>query len=84
MVTPDFSSTAIWLQLTSGDNQDMSRVIAAVDDYLADNPLPPNVTARWAGKTFINVVWQNAMVEGMACFNIRGESRFMYGSPCHH
>jgi predicted RND superfamily exporter protein len=65
MVTPDFSSTAIWLQLTSGDNQDMSRVIAAVDDYLADNPLPPNVTARWAGKTFINVVWQNAMVEGM-------------------
>lgn len=65
MVTPDFRATAIWLQLTSGDNQDMSRVIAAVDDHLAGNPLPADVSARWAGKTFINVVWQNAMVAGM-------------------
>jgi len=65
MVTPDFASTAIWLQLTSGDNQDMSRVIGALDDYLADNPLPADVEVRWAGKTFINVVWQDAMVNGM-------------------
>ncbi|MGI9344560.1 MAG: efflux RND transporter permease subunit [Gammaproteobacteria bacterium] len=65
MVTPDYRSTAIWLQLTSGDNQDMSRVIAAVDAYLAENPLPDGVEARWAGKTFINVVWQDAMVQGM-------------------
>ena len=65
MVTPDYRSTAIWLQLTSGDNQDMTRVIDAVDDYLARNPLPPDIEARWAGKTFINVVWQGAMVQGM-------------------
>ena len=65
MVTPDFRSTAIWLQLTSGDNQDMTRVIEAVDGYLADHPLPLNVSARWAGKTYINVVWQQAMVAGM-------------------
>ena len=65
MVTPDYRSTAIWLQLTSGDNPDMSRVIDAVDTYLAANPLPPGVEARWAGKTFINVVWQTGMVEGM-------------------
>ncbi len=65
MVTPDFSSTAIWLQLTSGDNQDMSSVIAAVDAYLADNPLPADVAGRWAGKTYINVVWQGEMVQGM-------------------
>ncbi len=65
MVTPDFSSTAIWLQLTSGDNQDMTRVIDAVDAYLVSNPLPTGVEARWAGKTFINVVWQAAMVQGM-------------------
>ncbi len=65
MVTPDFSSTAIWLQLTSGDNQDMSSVIAAVDAYLADNPLPTDVAGRWAGKTYINVVWQGEMVQGM-------------------
>ena len=65
VVTPDFSSTAIWLQLRSGDNQDMTRVMRSLDDYLADNPLPANVEMRWAGKTYINVVWQDAMVNGM-------------------
>ncbi len=65
MVTPDFRSTAIWLQLKSGDNQDMARVIDAVDEYMADNPLPDDVELRWAGKTYINVVWQDAMVNGM-------------------
>ena len=65
MVTPDFTSTAIWLQLTSGDNQDMTRVLNALDAYLAEHPLPAGVQARWAGKTYINVVWQEAMVAGM-------------------
>jgi len=65
MVTPDYSSTAIWLQLKSGDNQDMSRVIDALDHHLAGHPLPNDVELRWAGKTFINVVWQDAMVNGM-------------------
>ncbi len=65
MVTPDFRSTAIWLQLKSGDNQDMTRVVAAMDDYLRVNPLPDGVTANWAGKTYINLVWQDEMVAGM-------------------
>ncbi len=65
MVTPDFQSTAIWVQLKSGDNQDMSRVIDTMDRYLAENPLPAGVTARWAGKSFINVIWQHTMVVGM-------------------
>jgi predicted RND superfamily exporter protein len=65
IVTPDFTSTAIWLQLKSGDNQDMSLAMDFLDDYLADNPLPDNVEMRWAGKTFINVVWQDVMVAGM-------------------
>ena len=65
MVTPDFSSTAIWVQLKSGDNQDMTRVIRELDGWLAANPLPEQVEMRWAGKTFINVVWQDAMVRGM-------------------
>jgi predicted RND superfamily exporter protein len=65
IVTPDFSSTAIWVQLKSGDNQDMSGVIRALDDYLKANPLPDNIKVRWAGKTFINVVWQDGMVKGM-------------------
>jgi predicted RND superfamily exporter protein len=65
MVTPDFRSTAIWLQLKSGDNQDMARVITALDAYMADNPLPDGVAFQWAGKAYINVVWQDAMVSGM-------------------
>lgn len=65
MVTPDFSSTAIWLQLKSGDNQDMARVIKVLDAHMANNPLPDGVELRWAGKTYINVVWQDAMVSGM-------------------
>jgi hypothetical protein len=65
MVTPDFTSTAIWVQLRSGDNQDMTRVMDLIDRYVEANPLPVNVEMRWAGKTFINVVWQDAMVTGM-------------------
>lgn len=65
MVTPDYASTAIWLQLASGDNQDMTRVMQVLDDYLEQHPLPDGVEGRWAGKTYINVVWQDAMVTGM-------------------
>ena len=65
MVRPDFSSTAIWLQLKSGDNQDMTRVMDILDRHIADNPLPDDVELRLAGKTYINVIWQNAMVSGM-------------------
>jgi hypothetical protein len=71
MVTPDFSSTAIWLQLKSGDNQDMSRVVQVVDDYIDSHPLPDDIELRWAGKTYINVVWQDAMVKGML-FSLMG------------
>ncbi len=65
IVTPDFTSTVVWLQLKSGDNQDMSQAMAFADQYFADNPLPAGVEMQWAGKTFINVVWQDVMVTGM-------------------
>ncbi|GGK83343.1 efflux RND transporter permease subunit [Amphritea balenae] len=65
MVTPDYRSTVLWLQLSSGDNQDMSQVLALVDAYVAEHPLPQDVKLNWAGLTYINVVWQDAMVNGM-------------------
>ncbi|WP_100657618.1 efflux RND transporter permease subunit [Alteromonas flava] len=64
-VTPDFSSTLIWLQLTSGDNQDMTEVITVVDNYVAQHPLPQGLSLGWAGKAYLNVVWQENMVAGM-------------------
>jgi uncharacterized protein len=65
MVTPDFSRAVVWVQLTSGDNQDMSAVIRHVDAYLDANPPLEGMSLRWAGKTYLNVVWQDAMVKGM-------------------
>lgn len=64
-VTPDYRSSLFWLQLTSGDNQHMSKVVTLVDEYIAENPLPKGLSYGWAGKTYLNVVWQEAMVNGM-------------------
>ena len=64
-VTPDYRSSLIWLQLTSGDNQHMTQVIERVDRYINEHPLPQGLTLGWAGKAYLNVVWQDAMVSGM-------------------
>ncbi len=63
--TPDYRKTQIWLQLASGDNRDMAHVTEEVDRYIAAHPLPEGVTFDWAGLTYLNVVWQDAMVSGM-------------------
>jgi uncharacterized protein len=64
-VSSDYRSASIWLQLPSGDNQDMQRVVAAVDDFVAANPLPEGVDLTWGGSTYINLIWQAEMVAGM-------------------
>nr|WP_136252137.1 MMPL family transporter [Ningiella ruwaisensis] len=64
-VTPDYQKTLIWLQLTSGDNQDMTKVIESVNSFTQSNPLPENLELGWAGKAYLNVVWQDNMVAGM-------------------
>ena len=65
LVSPDYSRANIWLQLRSGDNKDMERVVADVQQYFADNPPPVKLAHEWAGLTYINVVWQDKMVTGM-------------------
>lgn len=65
LVTRDYQQANVWVQLTSGDNQDMETVVAAVADYIAANPPPLPVTVEWAGLTYLNVVWQEKMVSGM-------------------
>lgn len=66
LVTPDYRRANIWVQLTSGDNQDMTTVLDAVDHYLEENPPPLAVDHDWFGLTYINVIWQEKMVAGMA------------------
>ena len=63
--TPDYRASSVWIQLTSGDNRDMESVVAAVDEFVAQNPPPFDLETRWFGLTYINVVWQQKMVAGM-------------------
>ncbi len=65
LVTKDYQQANIWFQLKSGDNKDMETVVQAVKQYMKQNPPPVNLTAKWAGLTYLNVVWQEKMVSGM-------------------
>jgi uncharacterized protein len=65
MVTMDYMHTNIWMQLPSGDNKDMEKVVKAVDEFIDENPPPVPLKYNWAGLTYINTVWQNKMVWGM-------------------
>jgi len=64
-VTPDYRRSSIWVQLKSGDNKDMAKVVRAIDDYIAANPPPVPLKYGWFGLTYINIIWQQKMVFGM-------------------
>jgi len=64
-VTPDYRKSSIWVQLKSGDNRDMTKVVRAIDKFIAENPPPLPLKHEWFGLTYINVVWQSKMVTGM-------------------
>lgn len=64
-VSQDYQQTLLWLQMTSGDNQHMSKIVDFVKHYVNENPPPTKITYQWAGKSYLNVVWQDAMVSGM-------------------
>ncbi|RJP57824.1 MAG: RND transporter [Candidatus Auribacter fodinae] len=65
LTTPDYNKVNIWIQLKSGDNQDMERVVGQVEEYIKQNQPPIPFEFDWAGLTFINTVWQDRMVGGM-------------------
>ncbi|MBA7651789.1 hypothetical protein ES703_59615 [subsurface metagenome] len=65
LVTYDYMKANIWIQLTSGDNKDMEKVVKGVDGFFAENRPPVPLKYDWAGLTYINTVWQNKMVFGM-------------------
>jgi predicted RND superfamily exporter protein len=64
-VAKDYQRSLVWLQMTSGDNQHTSNVVAWVETYIKQNPPPIKVSYQWAGKSYLNIVWQDAMVNGM-------------------
>ncbi len=65
LVTRDYQQANVWIQLTSGDNQDMETVVTWVEQYFSDNPPPRSIQKEWAGLTYLNIVWQERMVSGM-------------------
>ncbi len=64
-VDSNFQGLNLWLQLKSGDNKDMEKTIAAVETYFKNTPPPASLKYEWFGLTYINVVWQQRMVNGM-------------------
>lgn len=65
LVTPDYGKANIWVQLKSGDNKDMEKILQSVETFFAENPPPIALKHQWAGLTYLNVVWQDKMVSGM-------------------
>ncbi|MHA1550133.1 MAG: efflux RND transporter permease subunit [Alphaproteobacteria bacterium] len=64
-VTPDYTQTTLMLQLKTGDNADMNRVLEHFNDFYPSLKGFENIEAKWFGMTYINVVWQDRMVSGM-------------------
>lgn len=65
LVDPEYKKANIWVHLKKGDNMYMKVVLESVDEYIKANPLPDGIDIKWAGLTYINVVWQEKMVAGM-------------------
>ena len=55
----------IWVQMKGGENIQMLKVDKSVGNFMKDNPPPEDITIRWSGLTYINMIWQNLMVWGM-------------------
>ena len=64
-VTPDFRKANVFVQLNSGDNQEMNTVAESTRAFIESNPPPVSLSSNWFGLTYINVVWQDEMVSGM-------------------
>ena len=65
LVTDDGRTANLRLQLRNGDNQAMQAVVDATERQLDATPLPDGVVAEWGGETYLNLVWQDEMVDGM-------------------
>ncbi len=65
MVTPDYMQANMWMQLKSGDSSAMKSAVNAVDSYFKENPPPFQLSHRWAGLHYINLVLQDKLIPTM-------------------
>lgn len=65
MITPDFMRANVWVQFTRGDSTQTAKAVEAVEAYIKKNKPPVELSHRWAGLHYVNLVFQNRMFTGM-------------------
>ncbi len=65
MVTPDFMRANVWVQFNRGDSTQTARAVEAVKTYMESVRPPVELSHRWAGLHYVNLVFQDRMFTGM-------------------
>lgn len=64
LVTPDYRTANIWMQFPTGDSTNTKATVAAVDEYFKRHAPPMELSHRWAGLHYINLVLETRLVWG--------------------
>lgn len=64
LVTPDYMRTSIQMQFTTGDSMNTKAAVRAADAYFRDHEPPAELSYRWAGLHYINLVLEDKLVWG--------------------
>ena len=55
----------IWMQFKRGDSKQTDKAVKAVDNYIRTHKPPVELTYRWAGLHYVNLVFQDIMFRQM-------------------
>jgi predicted RND superfamily exporter protein len=64
-ITPDFTRANIWMQFASGDSAQTEKAVKEVDAYVNQHTPPIELSYRWAGLHYVNLVFQDKMFREM-------------------
>ncbi|GBC59672.1 RND transporter [Desulfonema ishimotonii] len=64
LVSPDYRHANIRMQFTSGDSMNTKAAVRAVEAYFRNHAPPTELTYRWAGLHYINLVLEGKLVWG--------------------
>jgi predicted RND superfamily exporter protein len=64
LVTPDYMQANIQMQFPTGDSMNTKATVEAVDAYFREHAPPTELTHRWAGLHYINLVLEARLVWG--------------------
>ena len=64
LVTPDYMQANIRMQFPSGDSMNTKAAVKVVDEYFSNHAPPIELTYRWAGLHYINLVLEAKLVWG--------------------